>query len=544
MRNNQPVTGREFTFPADQTLISVTDLKGRITYCNKNFVAVSGYTEDELLGQPHNLVRHPDMPEEAFRDMWATIESGRPWSGIVKNRRKTGDHYWVRANATPVKDGERILGYLSVRMWPSQQEVDGAAALYAKMNEQVRNGRVTIGLDAGEVISTTLLGKLIRRLTPTEWGWTIIMVLFATQIAHVLENVFDAPDLVSEPVGWVAAGLALWVIWQKFVKPVKDVRAAIEQAAAGDMNTLPPVLGVGETRRMLAAIQQLVLGVRTVVRDARHEVADLRTGSRELSSGSREMSARAEAQASSLEQTAAALEQITGQLRNTAQLAQEGATLASEATELSNRSLGAVQSASETMGEIEASSKKIGEILKLIEGVAFQTNILALNAAVEAARAGEQGRGFAVVASEVRALAQRTTSAAKDVRSLIDESSERVAKGNERTERALERMRGSMEAVAKTADILSQIEHASKEQDLGVSQINQAVAQLDTITQQNAAMAEELASVSDVQDGLVSTVHNTIRVFKLTSKDKTLCEEDAVALRREAAARMGRAAED
>ena len=118
MRNNQPVSGREFTFPADQTLISVTDLKGRITYCNKNFIAVSGYTEDELLGQPHNLVRHPDMPEEAFRDLWATIESGRPWTALVKNRRKTGDHYWVRANATPVRDGDRILGYLSVRTRP------------------------------------------------------------------------------------------------------------------------------------------------------------------------------------------------------------------------------------------------------------------------------------------------------------------------------------------------------------------------------------------------------------------------------------------
>lgn len=543
MRNNQPVTGREFTFPDDQTLISVTDLKGRITYCNKNFVSVSGFSEDELMGQPHNMVRHPDMPEEAFRDMWATIESGRPWSGLVKNRRKTGDHYWVRANATPVRDGERLLGYLSVRTRPSQQEVDAAEALYARLNEQARNGRMTLGLEAGEVVSTTLVGKLLRKIKPSPWGWSVISVLFATQIGHILEA-FDLPHMVSEPVGWAAAGLALWVIWLKFVKPVRDVREALEQAAAGDMHSLPEVSGDGEFRRMMSAIQQLVLGVRTVVRDARHEVADLRTGSRELSSGSREMSARAEAQASSLEETAAALEEITGQVRNTAQLAQEGTALANEATELSNRSLGAVQSASETMGEIEASSKKIGEILKLIEGVAFQTNILALNAAVEAARAGEQGRGFAVVASEVRALAQRTTSAAKDVRDLIDESSQRVAKGNERTEQALARMRNSMEAVAKTADILGQIEHASKEQDLGISQINQAVAQMDTITQQNAAMAEELASVSDVQDGLVSEVHNTIRVFKLTAKDKTLCEEDAVALRREAAARMGRVADE
>ena len=543
MRNNQPVSGREFTFPADQTLISVTDLKGRITYCNKNFIAVSGYTEDELLGQPHNMVRHPDMPEEAFRDMWATIGSGQPWTALVKNRRKTGDHYWVRANASPVRDGDRILGYMSVRSRPTQQEIDGATALYAKMNEQTRNGRLKIGLENGELVSRTFLGKLLRRLKPTEWGWTVIMVLSAVQFTHLVDG-FGLHAIVSGLISLALAGFALWVIWQKYVKPVKTVRGELEQVAAGDMHKLTAVSGTGESRRMLVAIQQLVLGVRTVVRDARHEVADLRTGSRELSLGSREMSARAESQASSLEQTAAALEQITGQLRNTAQLAQEGAALATEATELSTRSLGAVQSASETMGEIEASSKKIGEILKLIESVAFQTNILALNAAVEAARAGEQGRGFAVVASEVRALAQRTTSAAKDVRSLIEESSERVAKGNERTEQALSRMRGSMDAVAKTADILSQIENATREQDLGVSQINQAVAQLDSITQQNAAMAEELSSVSNVQDGLVANVHNTIRVFKLTEKDKTLCEEDAVALRREAAVRMGRTADE
>src|SRR5262245_26583179 len=123
MRNNQPVSQREYTFPPADTLVSVTDLKGRITYCNGAFIEVSGYARDELLGQPHNLVRHPDMPEEAFRDLWATIQAGFPWTGLVKNRRKNGDHYWVQANATPMKDGERITGFLSVRTCPTREAV-------------------------------------------------------------------------------------------------------------------------------------------------------------------------------------------------------------------------------------------------------------------------------------------------------------------------------------------------------------------------------------------------------------------------------------
>ena len=127
MRNNQPITQHAHSLLADQTLVSVTDLKGRITYCNPAFIEASGYSREELLGQPHNIVRHPDMPEEAFRDMWETIQSGLPWSGLVKNRRKSGDYYWVQANATPMMDGDQLTGYLSVR---AIQYADG---LYAKM---------------------------------------------------------------------------------------------------------------------------------------------------------------------------------------------------------------------------------------------------------------------------------------------------------------------------------------------------------------------------------------------------------------------------
>ena len=153
MRTNLPVTQKHYDFPADQTLISVTDLKGRITYCNTNFVNVSGFSREELLGQPHNIVRHPDMPEEAFRDMWHTIlERGQPWTALVKNRRKNGDHYWVRANATPVRSGERIVGFLSVRTKPSADEIATYEQLYARMRAEKAAGRLVHVLDGGVVV--------------------------------------------------------------------------------------------------------------------------------------------------------------------------------------------------------------------------------------------------------------------------------------------------------------------------------------------------------------------------------------------------------
>lgn len=531
MRNNQPCTGKAFAFPADQTLISVTDIKGRITYCNSNFVSVSGFTEAELLGQPHNMVRHPDMPAEAFRDMWETLQAGLPWSALVKNRRKNGDHYWVRANASPVRDGDRILGYMSVRTCPRADEVAQAESLYAQMNAELQRGRLVQGLYRGEPVQRTALGALKRTLTlslPAKLGVGVALSSLLPLVATGL----DFPLWAALPLALVLVALVMGWAFKALFAPLKIIQRNIELLAAGDLSRNIPVRHHGLFGSVELALNQLTLGVRTVVRDARHEVGDLRTGSREIAMGSHDMSARTEAQASSLEETAAALEEITGTVRNTAQLAHDGSAFAREATDVSQRSHEAVQSARATMTEIEESSRKIGEILQLIEGVAFQTNILALNAAVEAARAGEQGRGFAVVAAEVRALAQRTTAAARDVRALINESNERVSKGSERTEQALSRMGEAMSAVSKTAALLSQIESASREQELGVSQINQAVAQLDAITQQNAAMSEELFSVAEAQDKHVQSVHNTIRVFKLTDKDKTLAEEDAVALRR------------
>ncbi|HEX7933811.1 MAG TPA: PAS domain-containing protein, partial [Paraburkholderia sp.] len=133
MRNNQPVTGHEYEFASSHMLVSATDLTGRIEYCNPAFITVSGFTRDELIGQPHNLIRHPDMPREAFADLWATIRDGRPWTALVKNRRKNGDYYWVLANVTPVVKKDAVVGYLSVRVKPELDAVRAAETLYARM---------------------------------------------------------------------------------------------------------------------------------------------------------------------------------------------------------------------------------------------------------------------------------------------------------------------------------------------------------------------------------------------------------------------------
>lgn len=534
MRTNLPVSQRNHDYPADQTLISVTDLKGRITYCNQNFVAVSGYTEEELLGQPHNLLRHPDMPEEAFRDMWHTIqEKGKPWSALVKNRRKNGDHYWVRANATPVRDGNRILGYLSVRTKPTAGEIAAFDKLYEKMRAEAAAGRLKTALDEGHVIQNGWLSSCVRHLRPKLRGQVILTTLTAATPSYVA-MLAGQPWWVGLAVGLVSVGLLGSWLAHRISKPIRMVLNAANQMAAGDLSSSVEVSGSGESAELQLALAQLNVTVRTIVRDVKEEVENLKNGTHEIATGNLDLSARTESQASNLEETAASMEEINGTIQQTAITSSEGARLAQETSIVAKRSHEAVVAVGKTMKEISESSTRIGDIIQVIEGVAFQTNILALNAAVEAARAGEQGRGFAVVASEVRALAQRTTGAAKEIRTLIEESRNRVETGDKRAQDAQSRMDEAMSSVEKVSSLLVEISSSAKEQSVGASQVSEAVAQLDSITQQNAAMVEELSAAASSLDSQVSRVSQTIRMFKLTSADKTLAEIDAVELRRAA----------
>jgi aerotaxis receptor len=532
MKVNLPVTGQSFSFPSDQTLVSVTDLKGRITYCNPAFVAVSGFSSGELLGQAHSVVRHPDMPQEAFRDMWATIQQRTPWTALVKNRRKNGDYYWVRANATPMLNGDEITGYLSVRTAPEPSEISTAEALYQQMRADEISGSPKYRLHRGKVLSTGLQGKLKRLLSP---GLLMKIALVQTLIAL---TVFCFYALGVEPV-FVALALALSVIfgiWITNVFAVKPFARLVEDAnhlAAGDLAHSVKVGGSGVVGNLQQALRQMSVNLRTVVSDVRHEVEELNQSAAEIASANEDLSSRTESQASSLEETAASMEEINSTVQSSAASVVRGNQFANATTNITTRSNEAVEAVACTIKGISQSSGQITEIIHLIEGIAFQTNILALNAAVEAARAGEQGRGFAVVAAEVRALSLRTTSAAKEVKTLITESTERIAAGEVQAQTALERMGDALDAVAKVGKVLDEISTASSEQKLGIAQINEAISQMDGITQQNAAMVEEIAASARSLQSQTQEVSHSMKLFRLKSADQTLAQHNAIDMRRD-----------
>jgi aerotaxis receptor len=535
MRSNLPVTHREYQFPAGQTLVSVTDLKGRITYCNPAFIEVSGYAKDELLGQPHNLVRHPDMPAEAFRDMWATIGKGLPWTGLVKNRRKNGDHYWVQANATPMKDGDRIVGFLSVRTQPSRDQVDSAESLYAAMRAEAAEGRLEHVLARGAVLRQSLAGGLRRALTPGQRGQLFGAFFACVAVAEVVAEFAGSWGWVGVPM---AAALATWAVACIVLAPLAGVVSDAQRLAAGDLASGVQQGGRGAIGELQQALMQLSVNLRTVVADTRQQIEQLRLAAAEIASGNQDLSARTESQASSLQQTAASMEQINTTVKNSSDAAQLGVRLAAETASAAGRGDEAVQALATAMVGISDSSKLIDEITRTVEGVAFQTNILALNAAVEAARAGEQGRGFAVVASEVRSLARRSSEAAREIKQLIAQSAERVGDGGVRAGQARDRMREVHQRVQQVHTTLEGISQAASEQRAGIAQINEAVSQMDSITQQNAAMVEELAAAAVQLNQQVEEVDNSMRLFRLTKGDQTVAEADAVQLRR--GARGGR----
>ncbi len=411
MRVNLPVSQLNYDFPGDELLVSVTNTKGEITHCNPAFVRVSGYSYEELIEQPHNLIRHPDMPAAAFKDMWRTIAHGYPWTALVKNRRKNGDHYWVRANVTPIMEGGRPRGYLSVRTKPRPDEIEAAEALYARMRAEADAGQETLRLRGGELRRLGLAGLWDRR---SDLGLTARMALMlgGVGLAAML------PDLLGwqGAAAWgtrLAALLAggsfvLWRFQQRCVAGLEQASGFAADIASCQLGTNMQHDYSGPMGALMQRLQQIQINLRAVVGDVRTEMRGFATTAHEIAQGSFDLAQRTESQATSLQQTAASMEEISGTVAQTADTAQLMAHESDQSRQVAGKSGAAIQEVGAAMEHIRGSSRRMGEIIGVIESIAFQTNLLALNAAVEAARAGEQGRGFAVVVGEVRALAQRS----------------------------------------------------------------------------------------------------------------------------------------
>lgn len=888
MRTNLPVTGTERFLAEGEFILSKADMQGNITYINRTFMEISGYNETELMGQPHNMLRHPDMPREAFRDFWHTLKSGKAWSGMVKNRCKNGDHYWVMANASPIWQNGSVIGYMSVRTRPDRKLVDEADTLYRQLRNNetkatLSEGRImypgfrgvlqrlgdtslksrlallfattvvlwgAVGLfgwngmhkaeahlqtmveknmqasaliadmqtvyaenvidtvnkaNAGLITASAAQDALSSALARADESWTKlkelelspeiekiskdtevqlavvsaqisrvngylasqsgsvagqlgafdgplyrhidplsakldqinalkdqqaqanfqdsvavinsskyamlgIIALGALMIAYIMgrlyrvilqplnrtrqqmnevangnlsllinkdrddeigqmvdafksmfiklrfemadsrrvadeaqrigfalasvdacvsvsndqnnliylnnnarammESIFKTPAAVDQLLGKpitdslddpelksatagrldrmkVANGMLAgrhmrlvtrpvhnqngeylgrvcqWIDRTVEIQSEQQVSRMVEAAAAGDfsirideqgkegfflhltrdLNNLAEAINnsLTDMSRVLTALASGDLtqtmdrhyeGIFAQMKDDANATVDklkeivasiseatdaINGAAKEIAAGNADLSRRTESQAASLEETASSTEELTNTVRNNADNATTASQLARTSSEVADRGGRVVSEVVTTMGAIQASSSQIAEIINVIDGIAFQTNILALNAAVEAARAGEQGRGFAVVAGEVRNLAQRSASAAKEIKELISESVNKVSNGYKLVETAGQTMQEIVDSTQRVADIMNDISAASEEQRNGIVQLNHAITSMDETTQQNAALVEQAAAAAQSLEDQSSNLLQAVSVFKIVN---------------------------
>ncbi len=546
----QSTTGREYKVGEHQNLLSRTDTQGRITYAAQSFVEVSGYSREELLGAPHSIVRHPDMPKEAFANLWQTLARGEIWVGLVKNRRKNGDYYWVRAHVTPIVENGQVQGYTSVRVKPSEEEIRLAEDTYARLRAGDRRG---IRLDNGRIVQTGLAARLqrlhlnsLRARILAALSINAVFLLLALGLvlwrhnalqgelnaldgsnaaaARLLDGVLQAQtgfDYLQVGVllltALLGAGAFAWML-----RTVRgEIRRATQfamQIAAGNLAAARDAGSRNEFATLTAMLEVMQRSLGNIATEVNASLGLVRPAAAQVAAGNDDLASRTEQQAASLQQTAASMEQITATVQQNADNARQASQLANSAAVEVRNSGAAMHQVVERMDSITASSQKIAEIVRVIDAIAFQTNILALNASVEAARAGEHGRGFAVVASEVRSLANRSAGAAAEVRQLIERSNQEVGLGAAQVRQAEQAIEAVIEAVIKVNDIMGEIASASDEQNRGIEQVNCAVAQMDEVTQRNAGLVGESARSARTLETQVGELANSIAVLRLAGQ--------------------------
>lgn len=527
-RQNLPVTQREYVLGDDEIIVSKTDIHGNITYVNDTFVHVSGFSEQELMGAPQNIVRHPDMPAEAFRDFWATLKKGKAWSGIIKNRCKNGDHYWVEAHAAPITENGTLLGYTSVRVKPTRQQIQQAEELYAAMTSNATQAT----LHEGEVVERSVW-RPVRALFDTSirarlmlWV-TLLMVLFCfnavflwrfaaqAELQNTLMPLFAEVLAVS---GILVAGVGGWALYHALIKPLALARSDISQLTDGNLNWPIHARGNNEISDLMQGLRKLQINMRLLVSQIRESATRVDADMFDLSQGNTQLAARTESQAASVEQTSVSVQQLTELVSSNVDHSREANRLVAATAQAAKQGAGSTEQVRATMHAIQESAGKIVDIIGLIDGIAFQTNILALNAAVEAARAGEQGKGFAVVASEVRNLALRSASSAQEIKQLINNAVARIDQGGQEVLATEAIMTQILESAEKAAHLMEDIASSGKEQHQGIHDILDAMTTIRTVTNDNVA---QVAHVTDTTTGVQ---HHTERLlglvdtFKLTPR--------------------------
>jgi len=532
LKKNFPVTQTEQSFPDDKYLVSKTDLKGAITSANDAFVDISGFSREELIGKNHNMVRHPDMPPAAFEDLWRTVKLGRPWRGLVKNRCKNGNYYWVDALVVPVMKNGQVDGYMSVRTRPSRDQVLQAEALYARFSgndAHLPQPSLWQRISLRTKMVGGLAGMLLCQFLSILIGWFGAGLGVSDAAVGALETFLGSVGLLL--------GLSLIVMLGKTLEIIGRISGRMNNIAQGALTDRIPLHRVDELGRLNDALVTMQTHLKVMISEIAEAASVVAEGSGQLSTKASLTHDVSHEQADSVSKIAAAIEQMSASIGEVS----GGATQASEAVEASRHLIGVarknmdqslnasgqvvktVQRAGETMADLFKSIHAIGAITRTIEEISDQTNLLALNAAIEAARAGESGRGFAVVADEVRKLAERASSQTREITQTVSEIqrvtqhavSEMEKAGNfvAETDAAMAIARDGLAQVASNGDAVANqsrdIASAAREQNLaandvaaqaesivaGVDQTLVAIAEIESQTVEMRAAARQLADL-------------------------------------------------